>query len=58
MRPNDTGILEGELSDGVAHGYTQTGLEQWLDSASQQLPVLGVPMLDPEMWPPPHCLTP
>lgn len=49
MRPNDTGILEGELSDGVAHGYTQTGLEQWLDSASQQLPVLGVPMLDPEM---------
>lgn len=49
MRPNDTGILEVEVSDAVAHGCTQTSLGQWLDSASQQLPVLWLPMSDPEM---------
>lgn len=27
MSPSDAGILEVELSDGVAHGYTQTSLE-------------------------------
>lgn len=49
MRPNDTGILEAEVSDAVARGYTQTAWDEWLDSASQQLPGLWLPMLDPEM---------
>lgn len=56
MSLDEIGVLEDEQPDEVAHGDTQTYLEQQLGSVPQQLPSPST-HVRPRNLTTPHCLT-